>query len=69
MMHETGVDVPTIAMVLGNTPRVVMQHYILSSERNYDACEIAHANMTGKIEKINNMYINTNWMRIKNLKH
>jgi integrase len=41
MMHESGVDVNTISMCLGNTPRVVMEHYILSSGRNYDACEIA----------------------------
>jgi hypothetical protein len=41
MMHEAGVDIPTIAMVLGNSVGVVMRHYILSSKRNYDACEIA----------------------------
>jgi hypothetical protein len=57
-MHEGGIDLDTIAMVLGNTPRVVQQHYILSSRRNFDACEIASAFMKGKVSKSNNMFIN-----------
>jgi hypothetical protein len=44
-MYEGGIDLDTIAMVLGNAPRVVQQHYILSSRRNFDACEIASAFM------------------------
>jgi hypothetical protein len=62
-------------MCLGNTPRVVMEHYILSSGRNYDACEIAWANMFGKIKKKNNMFVNLDWMLIQknerclNVKH
>jgi site-specific recombinase XerD len=58
MMHESGVDVATIAMVLGNTPGVVMNHYILSSGRNYDACEIAYAKMSGVLTKTNNVFVN-----------
>lgn len=29
IMHEYGVDINTISMVLGNTPRTVMNHYII----------------------------------------
>jgi hypothetical protein len=58
MMHESGVDVYTISMVLGNTPGVVMNHYILSSGRNYDAVEIAYARMDNSLVKSNNMFIN-----------
>jgi hypothetical protein len=58
MMHEVGVDIYTIAMVLGNTPGVVMNHYILSSSRNYDAVEIACAKMNNRLEKSQNMFIN-----------
>jgi hypothetical protein len=57
-MHEMGVDVNTIAMVLGNTPRVVMEHYIISSGKNYDACEIAFAKLNGLVFKTNNMFVN-----------
>ncbi len=36
-MHKYGADANTISMVLGgNTPRTVMNHYIISSNRNYD---------------------------------
>jgi site-specific recombinase XerD len=57
-MHEAGVDIYTIAMVLGNTPVVVMNHYILSSGRNYDAIEIAYAHMNNSLVKFNNMFVN-----------
>ncbi|MDR3330114.1 MAG: hypothetical protein LBS76_02430 [Mycoplasmataceae bacterium] len=63
-MYEGGIDLDTIAMVLGNAPRVVQQHYILSSRRNFDACEIASAFMWGKILKSSNMFVNPNWMTI-----
>ena len=54
-MHEYGVDVNTIAMVLDNTPRTVMNHYIISSNRNYDACDIADCVVNGYIVKTNNL--------------
>jgi hypothetical protein len=64
-MHESGVDVDTIAMVLGNTSRVVTTYYILSSIRNYDACDIARSLIRGNILKFSNMFLNRNFIQIK----
>ena len=58
IMHEYGVDVNTISMVLGNTPRTVMNHYIISSNGNYDACDIADCVVNGYIVKTNNPHLN-----------
>ena len=66
LMHECGVDVNTIALVLGNTLGVVIKHYIISSARNYDACDIANGAAAGKIIKTANTYWNPNHMKIEN---
>ena len=65
IMHEYGVDVNTISMVLGNTPRTVMNHYIISSNRNYDACDIADCAVNGYIVKTNNLYFNRTYLSRK----
>ena len=62
IMHEYGVDVNTISMVLDNTPRTVMNHYIISSNRNYDACDIADCAVNGYIVKTNNLYFNRTYL-------
>ena len=62
VMHEAGVDVNTIAMVLGNTPNVVINHYIISSARNYDACDIANGLIDGYLVKTNNLYFNKSYL-------
>jgi hypothetical protein len=49
-------------MVLGNSVGVVMRHYILSSKRNYDACEIAWVKMNGNYKQTANMFYNPAWM-------
>ena len=67
-MHECGVDVFTISMVLGNTPKTVMNHYIISSTRNYDACDIADCAVNGYINKTNNLYFNNAYLAIKEQK-
>lgn len=63
-MHECGVDLHTIAMVLGNTPKTVMNHYIISSTRNYDACDIADCAVNGHINKTNNLYFNNMYLEV-----
>ena len=65
IMHEYGVDVNTISMVLRNTPRTVMNHYIISSNRNYDACDIADCVVNGYIVKTNNLYFNRTYLSRK----
>ena len=65
IMHEYGVDVNTISMVLGNTPRTVMNHYIISSNRNYDACDIADCAVNGYNVKTNNLYFNRTYLSRK----
>ena len=60
-----GVDVNTISMVLGNTPRTVMKHYIISSNKNYDACDIADCAVNGYIVKTNNLYFNRTYLSRK----
>ena len=62
-MHECGVDVNTIAMVLGNNPRTVINYYIISSARNFDACDIANASCNGRLQKFNNLYFNSQYLR------
>ena len=62
IMHEYGVDVNTISIVLGNTPRTVMNHYIISFNRNYDACDIADCAVNGYIVKTNNLYFNRTYL-------
>lgn len=66
LMHEHGVDMHTIAMVLGNTPRTVMNHYIISSARNYDAVDIANCAINGFVHKIDNLYWNQAYLSRKN---
>ncbi len=65
-MHEHGVDMHTIAMVLGNTPRTVMNHYIISSARNYDAVDIPNCSINGYVHKIDNLYWNQAYLSHKN---
>jgi hypothetical protein len=60
-MHEGNVDIHSIAMVLGNTPKVVMEHYILSSTTNFDATEIGSALGNGTVEKIRNVFLTKNY--------
>jgi hypothetical protein len=55
-MSEANIDIQTIAMVLGNTPRVVMEHYIISSIRNVDATDVANCLINGTIIKTSNMF-------------
>jgi hypothetical protein len=57
-MHEASVNVEEIAMVLGNTPRTVMEYYIISSGKNKQASEIAIALADGKIKTAGNMFLN-----------
>lgn len=66
VMHEHGVDLYTIAMVLGNTPRTLMNHYIISSARNFDAVDLANCATHGYIQKINNLYWNQTYLSRKN---
>ena len=65
IMHEYGVDVNTISMVLGNTLRTVMNHYIISSNMNYDACDIADCAVNGYNVKTNNLYFNRTYLSRK----
>ena len=61
-MHKYRADANTISMVLGNTPRTVMNHYIISSNRNYDACDIADCAVNDYIVKTNNLYFNRTYL-------
>jgi hypothetical protein len=47
-------------MILGNTPQVVMNHYILSSQRNFDACDMVYGVLGGILNKTNNLYLTSN---------
>jgi hypothetical protein len=64
-MHEMGVDVPTIALVLGNSPKTVMNHYIIASGVNFEACDIANCLADGSIKKTNNIYYNPSCMQAR----
>ncbi|MDR2568256.1 MAG: hypothetical protein LBC44_02980 [Mycoplasmataceae bacterium] len=59
LMHEVGVGIEEIAMVLGNTPRTVMDYYIISSNKNKQASEIAIAVADGKIKTVGNMFLSS----------
>lgn len=63
IMHEYGADISTIAMVLGNTPEVVKRNYILSSQRNFEACDIANCYVSGDVIKKSNVYWDNNWLK------
>ena len=63
IMHEIGVDIGTIALTLGNTVGVVQKHYILSSGRNFDACDMANCAIDGIVVKTSNPYLNPNYMK------
>jgi len=65
IMHEIGVDIATIALTLGNTVGVVQKHYIISSGRNFDACDMANCAIDGIIVKTSNPYLNPNYMQKK----
>lgn len=58
MLHMVGVDIDTIALILGNTPRVVMEHYIISSIRSFDACCMANSVLNGTFIKVKNLFTN-----------
>ncbi|MDR0341466.1 MAG: site-specific integrase [Mycoplasmataceae bacterium] len=62
--YSMGVDVDSICMCLGHTNRVCMEHYILSSLRNFDAFELVNSYHEGKIKKITNMFVNKKYLRI-----
>jgi site-specific recombinase XerD len=55
--YGLGIDIDSIAMCLGNSPRVCQEYYIISSERNYDAFEIVNSYHNNKLEKTGNMYL------------
>jgi len=64
-MYEYGVDEATISMVLGNTPDVVSKHYIISADRNFDACDIATSYLSNFVSKTNNIYWNNTYLARK----
>jgi integrase len=65
MAYGIGIDVPTIAMCLGNTPEVCMRHYIISSDRNYDAFDVVNAYTNDHILKTNNLFFNQKYLSKK----
>lgn len=67
LMHESKVDIPTIALVLGNTVKTCLNHYIISSGVNFDACDIANSMVDGSLNKINNVFFDPNFMRINKI--
>jgi integrase len=66
MMSELNINISAIALALGNTPRTVLTHYIISSIRNVDATDIANCSMNGTLIKTGNMFLNKDWMQVKN---
>jgi integrase len=65
--YGIGIDVNTIAMCLGNTPAVCMTHYIISSNRNYDAFELVNSYMNKNISKKANLFFNTRYLKEEKL--
>lgn len=68
IMHEIWVDIGTIALTLGNTIGVVQKHYIISSGRNFDACDMANCAVDGIVVRASNPYMNPNYMEKKESK-
>jgi site-specific recombinase XerD len=66
--YSLGIDIDTICLSLGNTDKVCMQHYILSSLRNYDAAEMVNGYVSGTIKKVGNMFMNEKFLKIEDKK-
>ncbi|GHU33671.1 hypothetical protein FACS1894166_09670 [Bacilli bacterium] len=57
-----GVPAPVIAMSLGNSVKVVLDHYVIDSDVNFEACDIANSFLNGSIKKTGNMYVDKSYL-------